>query len=53
MCYKVNLFILKTILFFPFVPPSAGAILNLPYVQKHLALFIQEKENLQEALHAK
>lgn len=33
--------------------PSAGAILNLPFVQKHLAIFIKEKENLQESLHAK
>ncbi|XP_022801682.1 serine/threonine-protein kinase Nek1-like, partial [Stylophora pistillata] len=33
--------------------PSAGAILNLPFVQKHLAIFIKEKENLQESLHVK
>ena len=28
-------------------------MLNLPFVQEHLASFIKEKENLQEALHAK
>ncbi|XP_031559885.1 serine/threonine-protein kinase Nek5-like [Actinia tenebrosa] len=33
--------------------PSAGAILNTPYVQDHLRLFIKEKENLQEALLAR
>lgn len=33
--------------------PSAGAILNLSFVQEHLAIFIKEKENLQESLHAK
>ncbi|XP_020631009.1 serine/threonine-protein kinase Nek1-like [Orbicella faveolata] len=33
--------------------PSAGTVLNLPFVQEHLAIFIKEKENLQEALHAK
>ncbi|KAJ7380843.1 hypothetical protein OS493_007233 [Desmophyllum pertusum] len=33
--------------------PSAGTILNLSFVQEHLAVFIKEKENLQEALHAK
>lgn len=33
--------------------PSAGTVLNLPFVQEHLAVFIKEKENLQEALHAK
>lgn len=33
--------------------PSAGTILNQPFVQEHLAILIKEKENLQEALHAK
>ncbi|XP_078363568.1 serine/threonine-protein kinase Nek1-like isoform X2 [Oculina patagonica] len=33
--------------------PSAGTVLNLSFVQEHLAVFIKEKENLQEALHAK
>lgn len=33
--------------------PSAGTILNLAFVQKHLANFIKEKEDLQEALHAR
>ena len=28
-------------------------MLNFPFVQEHLAIFIKEKENLQEALHAK
>jgi hypothetical protein len=32
---------------------SAGAILNIPYVQYHLATFIKEKEDLQEALQAR
>lgn len=31
----------------------AGTILNQPFVQEHLAILIKEKENLQEALHAK
>lgn len=33
--------------------PSAGTLLNHPFVQEHLAAFIKEKENIQEALHAK
>lgn len=33
--------------------PSAGTVLNFPFVQYRLAIFIKEKENLQEALHAK
>ncbi|XP_001641894.3 serine/threonine-protein kinase Nek5 isoform X2 [Nematostella vectensis] len=33
--------------------PSAGLILNLPFIQQHLKEFIEEKENLQEALHAR
>lgn len=36
-----------------FIDSSAGVILNMPYVQEHLASFIKEKENLQEALHAR
>lgn len=32
---------------------SAGTLLNHPFVQEHLAAFIKEKENIQEALHAK
>ena len=39
--------------FSQFFACSAGTVLNLAFVQEHLASFIKEKENLQEALHAK
>lgn len=45
----ITLYVYKEILNFF----RAGTVLNLPFVQEHLAIFIKEKENLQEALHAK
>ena len=39
--------------FSQFFSCSAGTVLNLAFVQEHLASFIKEKEDLQEALHAK